>query len=250
MLIPMANATSRRADGRKTHAIVADRIRRQIVSGELVEGQRLPPEEDLTARFGVARTTLREALRVLESQGLIEIRRGRGGGPTVTHPDLDPISTALATSLQIQGTTVGDLDAARRLIETEIVGQLASEHTDDDLVALQAAVDQAAGAAERDDPGAFGLAAAGLHATLVERSGNRTLITLTGLLDHVVRAYYTLDDDLDQRLMRRAVRGYNKLLALIRAGDAPAAEEHWDATMRYTVGARDPDRLLSVLDAD
>jgi len=247
MLFSMSTARDATA-ARKTHAVVADRLRRQIVSGELAEGQQLPPEEELTAQFGVARTTLREALRVLEAQGLIAIRRGRGGGPFVTHPDLGPVSTALSTSLQLQEVTVGDLDAARRLIEVEVAGQLAQRHDEADLTALQAAVDQAAGAAERNDPHAFGLAAAGVHAALVDRSGNRTLATLSRLLDRMVRAYYTLNTDLDQRLMRRAVRGYNKLLDLIRAGDAAAAEAHWDATMRYTVGARDPDLPVTVLD--
>jgi GntR family transcriptional repressor for pyruvate dehydrogenase complex len=250
MTAGMDDGTDEVRDGRKTHAIVADRIRRQIVRGELVQGQRLPPEEELTAQFGVARTTLREALRVLESQGLVTIRRGRGGGPTVTHPDLEPVSTALATSLQLQQATFGDLDAARRLIETEVAGRLAADHTEDDLVALQAAVDRASGAAERRDSLAFGLAAAEVHATLVDRSGNRTLPTLSGLLDHMVRAYYTQNADIDQRLMRRAVRGYEKLLDLIRAGDAEGAAAHWEATMRYTVGIRNPDQLLSTLDPE
>lgn len=234
----------------KTHAIVADQIRRQIVSGELAEGQQLPPEEELTAQFGVARTTLREALRVLESQGLIAIRRGRGGGPVVTHPDLGPVSTALATSLQIQGVTVGDLDAARRLIETQIAGQLARERGDSDLQVLQAAIDQAGGAAERNDSRAFGLAAAGVHSALVQISGNQTLTTLSKLLEQMVHAYYTRNPDIDQRLMRRAVRGYNKLLDLIRAGDEVGAAAHWDATMRYTVGIHDPDQLVTVLSVE
>lgn len=248
MLISMTSGKDGSGDSRKAHAVVADELRRRIVAGELVEGQALPPEEELTVQFGVARTTLREALRVLESQGLIAIRRGRGGGPVVTHPDLGPVSTALSTSLQLQGVTVGDLDAARRLIETEVAGRLAREHDDVDLVALQIAVDRAAGAAERNDSRAFGLAAAGVHAALVERSGNRTLTTLSTLLDRMVRAYYTLNDDIDQRLMRRAVRGYNKLLDLIRAGDAEGAEAHWEASMRYTVSIRDPDLPVTVLD--
>lgn len=243
----MLNSMTTGKTAPKTHAIVADRLRRQIVSGELSEGDQLPPEEELTAQFGVARTTLREALRVLESQGLVAIRRGRGGGPIVTHPSLGPISVALATSLQLQGASVGDLDDARRLIETQIAGQLARSHRDDHLVALQAAVDQAAGAAERNDPHAFGLAAAGVHETLVASSGNRTLSTLSGLLEHMVRAYYTRNPDLDQRLMRRAVRGYNKLLDLIRAGDEAGAVAHWEATMQYTAGAHDADQPLTVL---
>lgn len=229
----------------KTHARVVEQLRRQILSGELPEGAHLPSEEDLTARLGVARTTLREALRVLESQGLIAIRRGRGGGPVVTHPSLEPVSIALTTSLGLQGATVRDLDDARRMIETRIAGQLARQHSEEDIAALQAAIDQAAGAAEREDAHAFGLAAAAVHEALVERSGNCTLTTLSALLSQMVRAYYTRNPDLDRRLMRRAVRGYNKLVDLIRAGDEAGAAAHWEATMRYTMGAHDPEQLLS-----
>jgi GntR family transcriptional repressor for pyruvate dehydrogenase complex len=242
-----------RTDGRKrkTHAVLAEELRDRILSGELAEGERLPVEEDLTAQFGVARTTLREALRVLESQGLITIRRGRGGGPVVTHPDLEPISTALAISLQLQGTSVSDLDDARRLIEPQIAGRLARDHRSADLDALRAAIDVAADAAERDDAMAFGLAAAGVHEALVESSGNRTLTTLTKLLQQMVRAYYTRNTDrFDQPLMRRAVRGYRKLLDLIEAGDEAGAVAHWDATMRYTIDARDPDEPVRILPAN
>ena len=76
-------STSRRP---KAHERVANILRDRIVTGELAAGDRLPPEDELTTQFGIARTTLREALRVLESQGLLLIRRGRGGGPVVTHP--------------------------------------------------------------------------------------------------------------------------------------------------------------------
>ncbi len=233
---------------RKTHAVVADELRARILSGELAEGERLPVEEDLTAQFGVARTTLREALRVLESQGLITIRRGRGGGPIVTHPDLVPISMALAASLQLQGTSVGDLDEARRLLEPQIAGQLARRPRSADLELLRDAIGRAEEAAEADDAMAFALAAVGVHDALVESSGNHTLSTLTKLLQHMVRAYYTRNvDRFDQRLMRRAVRGYRKLLELIEAGDEAGAAAHWDATMRYTIDAHDPEEPVTIL---
>ena len=233
---------------RKTHAVVVEELRGRILRGELAEGEHLPVEEELTTQFGIARTTLREALRVLESQGLITIRRGRGGGPIVTHPDLAPISMTLAASLQLQGTSVADLDEARRMIEPQIAGQLARSHRPEDLAALEAAIELAAEAAEADDAMAFGLAAAGVHDALVESSGNRTLSTLSKLLQHMVRAYYTRNiERIDQRLMRRAVRGYRKLLEHIVAGDEEAAIAHWDATMRYTINARDPEELVTVL---
>jgi GntR family transcriptional regulator, transcriptional repressor for pyruvate dehydrogenase complex len=226
---------------------VADQIRQQIVTGELVEGQRLPPEDELTARFGVARTTLREALRVLESQGLVAIRRGRGGGPVVTHPSLEPVAMALALTLQLHRTPVGDLDAARQMIEPQVAGQLARSHTADDLAALEEAIAQAADAAERNDGIAFGLAAARVHETLVERSGNVTLATISKLLDKMVRSYYTQHmGTIEQRLMRRAVRGYRKFLGLIRDGDQAAAVEHWQATMRYTISRRDADEPVTI----
>jgi len=246
MLFSVASGTTRATSTKKAHELVADELRERIVSGELVEGQRLPPEDELTAQFAVARTTLREALRVLESQGLISIRLGRGGGPVVTHPDLEPISAALTVSLQLDGTTMGDLDAARQLIEPQIAGQLAQHHNDADLQALEAALDIASDAAERNDREAFGLAAALFHETLVERAGNRTLSTLTRLLQHMVRAYYMRHMDIvDQALMRRAVRGYRKFVGLIRAGDVDGAIAHWQATMRYTISNRDRNEPVS-----
>ena len=236
-----------RAPTRKAHEVVADRLRQQIVSGELTEGQRLPPEEELTVQFGVARTTLREALRVLESQGLIAIKRGRGGGPLVTHPSVEPIAMALAVTLQIQGTTIGDLDTARQLIEPQIAARLAVEHTDAQLATLTAAVDVAADAADRSDGIAFGLAAAHVHETLVTLSGNNTLSTIARLLQNMVQAYYLQRMDVvEPSLMQRAVRGYRKLVTLIADGDSAAASAHWLATMQYTIRARDADQLVVI----
>lgn len=232
---------------KKAHEAVADEIRQQIVEGALVEGQRLPPEDDLTVQFGVARTTLREALRVLESQGLLEIRRGRGGGPVVTHPDLDPISMALAVVLQLQGTTVGDLDAARQMIEPEIARQLAHMHGDVDLSALTRAIDVAAAAADRADGPAFALAAVEVHEALVESAGNTTLATLTRLLQGMLLAYYASGmDAIDPELMQRAVRGYRKLIRLIDDGDAAGAAAHWRATMQYTISGHDPNERVTI----
>jgi GntR family transcriptional regulator, transcriptional repressor for pyruvate dehydrogenase complex len=225
---------------RKAHEAVADQIRQWIVDGELAEGQQLMSEDELTEHFGVARPTLREALRVLESQGLLAIRRGRGGGPVVTHPDLERISMALGIVLQLQGTTVGDLDSARQMIEPQIAGQLALCHTEQDLKLIEVAIDAASDAAERNDGMAFGLAAVEVHAALVESSGSITIVTLTRLLQSMLRDYYTKNMDVvDQALMRRAVRSYRKFVRLIRDGDAEGAAAHWRSIMQYTIGAHD-----------
>src|SRR6185312_10803861 len=147
----------------KTGEVVADRLRRRIARGELQIGERLPPEDELTEVFGIARTTLREALRILESQGLLEIRRGRTGGPVVTMPKIDALAEGLAVTLQLQGTTAGDLDGARQLIEPRLAARLAESHTADDLTALGAAAERAAVAADAFDRVAFGAAAVRMH---------------------------------------------------------------------------------------
>src|SRR6266545_2615432 len=90
-----ANALARTP---KTGEMIADRLRRQIARGDLAIGERLPTEDELTATFGIARTTLREALRILESQGLLEIRRGRAGGPVVTMPQIGSLAEGLAVT--------------------------------------------------------------------------------------------------------------------------------------------------------
>jgi len=224
----------------KTGEVVAEHLRRQIARGELRVGDHLRPEDELTAEFGVARTTLREGLRILESQGLIRIRRGRGGGGVVTTPDLDLLGTGLAVALQLQATTMGDLDDARQLLEPALVAHLARDCVPEDLAALTAAIDNAAFAAEADDNESFGRAAAVVHETIMERAGNRTLGTVSRLLHGLVVAYYKRSAARsDQPTMRRAVRSYRKLVSLIEAGDAAGAEDHWRRQMSYTVGAHD-----------
>jgi DNA-binding GntR family transcriptional regulator len=152
----------------ETGETIAEGIRRQIARGDLPIGTRLPPEDELTAQYGIARTTLREALRILESQGLLEIRRGRTGGPVVTMPGIDSLAEVLAVTLQLQGTTAGDLDAARQLLKPQLTARLAKSHDADDLAALHVAVDQAAAAAAASDRVAFSVAALAMHETLID----------------------------------------------------------------------------------
>jgi len=244
--MPAPDATPRTP---KTGELVADYLRRQIARGELGVGDRLRPEDELTAEFGVARTTLREGLRILESEGLIRIRRGRGGGGIVTRPDLDRLATALAVALQLQGTTMGDLDDARQLFEPQLVALLAQDHREEDIVALTDAIDAAATAAEAGDTEAFGRGAALVHETIMEHAGNRTLATVSRLLHGLVAAYYQRSaSKTDQASMRRAVRSYRKLVALIEAGDADGAEEHWHQQMSYTVRGNDRAQPIDAFD--
>lgn len=236
-------------NGRKTGETVAANIRRRIATGELQIGDRLPTEDELTESFGIARTTLREALRILESQGLIHIRRGRGGGATVTMPDLDRLAEPLAVILQLRRTTTGDLDQARMLIEPQLAAWLAEHHSEDDLAALRHVLAAATTAAEAVDHDAFGRAAADFHATIIERGGNETLSVISQLLHTLIIDRYTAAARRsDQALLRRAARSYRKLVSLIAAGDPQSAAAHWEKQMKW-VSASATDELLDIYDA-
>jgi DNA-binding FadR family transcriptional regulator len=100
----------------KASELVADAIRSQIARGEVASGSPLPNETELMREYEVARQTAREALRVLEAEGLIEVQRGAGGGARVRVPDIEAASRHCALLLQLRGATVrgrlrGPLDA-------------------------------------------------------------------------------------------------------------------------------------------
>lgn len=240
------------AEGRKhkTGEAVAALLRHRIVRGELPVGTKLPTEEELTEQFGIARTTLREALRVLESQGLIHIKRGRGGGGTVTMPDLSRLSESFAGALQMRATTFADLDSARLLIEPELAAWLATAHDADDLALLQDAGEAARTAAEQNDQAAFAIAASRFHTLLLERGRNTTLSLFSQLLHQLVESRYALGARYaSQELMQRAARSYTKLISLIEAGDAGGARRHWQQQMTYMIEAAG-DQLIDYYDGE
>ena len=109
----------------KAAELVAAALRRQIVRGQLKEGDALPHESVLMATFAVSRPTLREAFRVLESERLIRVRRGAHGGARVHVPDSDVAARFTGLVLQHRGATVADVLEARALIEPPAAAILA-----------------------------------------------------------------------------------------------------------------------------
>src|SRR5579863_6057437 len=93
--------------------MLADDIRMQLVSGELVPGQPLPPEKELLQAYGISRPTLREAVRILEAESLVETVRGPKGGITLRAPDPVVVIRQVGVHLQLIGATLADVYAAR-----------------------------------------------------------------------------------------------------------------------------------------
>src|SRR5881227_670324 len=121
----------------KTAELVASHLRRQIVRGELKEGDALSPESALMEHFGVSRPTLREAYRVLESEALISVRRGARGGARVHAPDGDVAARYAGLVLQFRGATLADVYEARKVLELPAVERVARERPREAIVELE-----------------------------------------------------------------------------------------------------------------
>ena len=100
---------------------VVDQIRGLIVSNQLHPGDRLPSERTLAASMGVGRVTIREAMRVLEANGLLEIRVGARGGAVVTSPTLSRLEAGLGELLRLASASPREITAAMNAFEIGIV---------------------------------------------------------------------------------------------------------------------------------
>ncbi len=215
----------------KLAEVIAANLRRQIVRGELAEGDALPSESELLDRFQVSRPTLREAFRVLESESLISVRRGAGGGARVHVPDSDLAARYAGFILEYQRTPLFDLFEARILIEPAIVASLTETRTDADIARLRAALVELE--ATVDDPVLSIRAHSAFHALLVELAGNQTLRVLTDMIDHIIEraTWQTVASRLGTAehaaLTRKGLRAHHRVVDLIEAGVRAGAEEVW-----------------------
>ncbi len=235
---------------------VAAQIRRMIARGELADGDWLPTEAELIERYGVSRPTLREAFRLLEGDSLVMIRRGPPGGARVTVPGPQAVADLFGMILTVSGTTIGDVWDARLTIEPPAARRLAQSATREVLKELDAELQGVA--ALIDDPREFSRAGVRFHVKLVELSGNHTLTAVIGMLSEIIErelakslAEIGPDSDEVRRANRRALRGYEKIVALIRDGDGPGAESAWRDHMksvrRYVAKTQNQDRVIDLL---
>ena len=213
---------------------IADELRRLIIAGELDEGDSLGHEPDLIERFGVSRPSLREALRILEAEGLITVVRGVQGGVRVHRPDQRLTARTAALVLQARNVSLADVFEARTIIEPAAVRLVAgARNRRASAKRLRSLIAEEEAAI--DEPDAFGQANARFHEELVGMAGNQTLTIVAEMLNEVVARAVTevsqVDGNGSVATRRRGVRSQARLASLIEAGEVDAAEEHWRTHM-------------------
>jgi DNA-binding FadR family transcriptional regulator len=221
----------------KTAELVAKQIRNAIIRGELKDGDTLPAESHLISEFEVSRPTIREAVRILESEGLVTVARGARGGARISSPNYVMIQRAAGITLQSQNVTLGDLYEMRTLIEPPAARLVAERNSEIAAPILRRFIEDEM--SHLSDRIAVTSLIAEFHRLLMELSGNKTLNVvsqaLRGLVDgHLflsTRRRVETDPEFSQRQLRFGLKSHSRLVDLIEAKDGAAAEAHWKAHM-------------------
>jgi DNA-binding FadR family transcriptional regulator len=210
----------------KIAELVAADIRRKIVSGQLAEDTSLPPESEMMQSYGIARPTLREALRVLESDQLLEVRRGSHRGWRVRLPEASLTARNLTMLLELRGATLGDVYAARTIFEPPACRLAATNASAEGIERLRLTL---ADEIEADDRVLFPVVAWRFHTELAELSGNSTLAVLSATLQHISQnhAARMLATRWSQTMWHQAYRSHERVVDLIAAGRGREAEAFW-----------------------
>ncbi|MGH3438217.1 MAG: FadR/GntR family transcriptional regulator [Sciscionella sp.] len=160
----------------RVSAVIVDQIRLVIRQGQLRPGDRLPAERELCERFGVSRVTVREALRVLESNGLIDIRVGARGGAFVTAPSRDRVGEGLTDLLLLSALNPADVTEVRFILELGIVQAVCERATDEDISELRSICHDARAALARSE---YSMAlSATFHVRVAESTHNPAVVML------------------------------------------------------------------------
>ena len=208
---------------RTAYQQVADQLRELILTGTLSAGHRLPPEAELAARFGVSRSTVREALRVLASRDLIRTSRGITGGTFVSTVDFKQVSDYLETSIGLMsgsdGVTVAEMLEAREVLEVPSARLAALRRKDEHLAALREVIERETRMRSRRSRFREHR---NFHAIIVEAAGNRLLSMMTEPVFSVLQAKF-LSPDIPDEFWADVDREHEAIYAAIESRDEEAA---------------------------
>ena len=227
----------------KAAMLVAQRIVRDIGRAGLRPGDLLPPERAMLETYGTGRGTLREALRLLEFQGVIALKPGPGGGPILMNPAPAHLAGSLQLLMQLNQAPYREIVAARAALEPVNSGLAAGRIGADSLAELAASL--ARMRENIDDTDWFRDSGRRFHQVIAWSSGNVLFAyivdALLGILDGTVIG---TDDPGDRRAA--VLRAHEEIYAALAGHDASAAEqrmrEHIEAYARHAQ-RRFPDTL-------
>jgi GntR family transcriptional repressor for pyruvate dehydrogenase complex len=211
---------------------VADELRRRILRGELADGSILPKEDELLLQFPVSKPSLREAMRILEAEGLLRVRRGKLGGAVVRRPNAANVAYTVGLVLGSQEVGLSDVGNALLQVEPACAGLCAQRADRGTAVVPQLRRVHAEAVEAVEDLRLVTAASRRFHESLVALCGNQTMIILAGALEMLWSAHETRWSSrvadgsivpIDERLA--VPEDHRQVIDAIDAGDARRASD-------------------------
>ncbi|WP_085526892.1 FadR/GntR family transcriptional regulator [Maritimibacter sp. HL-12] len=208
-------------------AQVAEAIKTWIVQEHFSAGDRLPSEPELIERFGMAKGTIREAMRILEAQGLVKSRTGPGGGTFVHEVSKERARALLGNYFYFKNLTIRDIYDLRRVLEPELAAALAGKLSEDILGQLEAIIGEYSEPARSlDEEREQHVASLRFHALLADQSENPLLGFLIDFMVNMLSdltVYRKLYSPPNLELWERGKAFQIELIDALRIGDADTA---------------------------
>jgi GntR family transcriptional repressor for pyruvate dehydrogenase complex len=225
---------------RRATDIIENRISGLIINGNIRPGEKLPTEKELSEQFDVSIVTIREALRGLEVAGMIQKKRGKGGGVYVTEIDNESIMRALHNFFLRSNFSARHLAEVRLMIEPTIVRNVArrlpeneSRELEENVAFCEAKLERAKGNLRLNDYRALGERHLEFHKLIAQATSNPVLVlTMDYLLDFISdfkKSMFSPDLDFSLRL----VKDHRGILEAIKKGRAKEAGERMLAHLQY-----------------
>jgi len=217
----------RPAPGPEFHAVhkgrryeqVAEQLQRLIASGALRPGDRLPPERELAAKFGVGRSSLRDAIRTLEVMGIVESRHGHG--TVVRDLSTDSLVVPLASVLAHKRGLVAELLDVRRMIEPALAARAAANATDEEIARLEDILRRQAEKVRRGEQSIE--EDSEFHYTIALAARNSVILRVLDVLMELMRESRARSLQVPGR-PERSFAGHRRILRAIKRRDGPGAE--------------------------
>jgi DNA-binding FadR family transcriptional regulator len=217
----------RTAKPTKVFQNVVDQIQEAILDGRLKNGQTLPSERELKGMFNISRGTLREALRVLEQKGLIEIKLGVGGGSVVRAVDSEQISESLGLLIRSQKVSLNHLAEFREDVEGIVAAHAAARRNARYIQLLKELLAEARtcvaqGSSQRNR---FIGIDKDIHLTLAEITGNPIYVSVLHSIHDNIHRYYDRFLSMEEAEIQENYQDLCNIIQAIAEGQAEHARE-------------------------
>ncbi len=206
---------------------LVDQIQAAILDGRLKPGDKLPSQRNLVDMFQTSRASIREALRVLEQKGLIEVKLGVSGGAVIKTAGTESITQDLTLLMQQQQVSFDHLAEFRESIEGDVAAMAARKAAGSDIERLENILAQAEACLRENDrtPYDFIRMDIRLHIALAEIAGNPVFVAVMKMVHETILGFYDRFTFRQRAVLEENYRDLCSLVAVIKAGQPEKARK-------------------------